>query len=40
MIGLKVDGNKAVARVQAKGHDVYKVPFVKQGGEWKLNGGF
>jgi hypothetical protein len=40
IVELKVSGNKAVASVKTKNSEAYPVPFVKQGGEWKISGGF
>jgi hypothetical protein len=40
IVRLKVTGSRAVAITQVKGSAKYPVPFVKQGGEWKINGGW
>jgi hypothetical protein len=39
VIGVRVDGSRALARTQVKGSDVYPVPFIKEDGEWKIDAG-
>lgn len=40
IVRLKVTGSRAVAITQVKGSARYPVPLVKQGGEWKIAGGW
>lgn len=40
LVGVKIRGEKALARGKTKNSNTYPIPLVKQGGEWKINGGF
>jgi ABC-type enterochelin transport system substrate-binding protein len=40
IVKLKVNGKTAVIGAKTRNSDVYKVPFVKEGGVWKVSGGF
>lgn len=40
IVRLKITGSRAVAITQVKGSARYPVPFVKQDGKWKVNGGW
>lgn len=40
IVGLEVRGSKAVAQAKTKNSNKYAVPFVREDGEWKIDGGF
>ncbi|HYI99578.1 MAG TPA: hypothetical protein VEX36_07890 [Thermoleophilaceae bacterium] len=40
IVRLKITGSRAVAITQVKGSARYPVPFAKQDGQWKVNGGW
>lgn len=36
---VRIDGSRALAKTRVKGSKVYPAPFVKEDGEWKVDGG-
>lgn len=39
VIEVRIDGPRALAQTRVKGSQVYPAPFVKENGEWKIDGG-
>ena len=40
VLAVEVKGNRAVAVVKTRNSDRYRMPMVREGNAWKLNGGF
>lgn len=40
IVRLKIDGDRATAYAKTKNSDAYPIPFVKEDGEWRINGGY
>lgn len=39
VIDVRIDGPRALAQTRVKGSKVYPAPFVKEDGQWKVDGG-